>query len=297
MYFRDCDVADDKKVMKATLQISNKVVSDWYHPDYERFDNMDWDDFTATVCARFLLKGWALQIYSDLFATKQAASELYSDFILNVEHLNSYLCNTEYHQSEDALRGILIANMCPNLWTAIGDPAIMQVTDYVDWKTFVAAANERRLRNVEMINTLIVTCNNASRTQSTSKSFAKGPSLGAYSSLSSSQALPKLMPVEKQLLNDHQGCYKCRHFYAGHLSGGCPNGFPKADSYTPLTEAMAAKARATHTGKENIKPRTVASVDVNATNSDDALVAAVGVIPLAATTGVLGSGSDSEDSD
>ena len=51
----------------------------------------------------------------------------------------------------------------------------------------------------------------------------------------------KLTDIERKLLSDHEGCFKCRTFYAGHRSPECPNGFPNGVAYTPLIEAQARK--------------------------------------------------------
>ncbi len=296
MFFRERDIADDKKVMKAVSQISNEVISDWYHADYERFDNMTWDDFTAALRLRFLPKGWALGIYSDIFAAKQQTTDRFEDFVLNIERFNARLRGTEYRQTELALRGLLIANMCEDLRNLVSDPTIMQIASYVDWKTAVSNADARRLRNLEVINSLIAARTaSTSRSSSTTRTF-KSTTSGASASSATTQNLPKLSQSEKLLLNEHQGCYKCRRFYAGHLSGACPNGFPKAETYTPLTQASALKAREGRTAKDSNKSRTVATVDVDTETIDATVIAGVtSGQPLAATTGILGSGSDSDE--
>ncbi|RDX47649.1 hypothetical protein OH76DRAFT_1354023, partial [Lentinus brumalis] len=297
MFFRKRDIADDKKVMKVVSQISNEVISDWYHTDYERFDNMTWDDFTAALRLRFLPKGWALGINSDIFAAKQQTTDRFEDFVLNIERFNARLRGTEYHQTELALRGLLIANMCEDLRNLVSDPTIMQIASYVDWKTAVSNADARRLRNLEVINSLIAARTaSTSRSSSTTRTF-KSTTSGASASTATTQNLPKLSQSEKLLLNEHQGCYKCRRFYAGHLSGACPNGFPKAETYTPLTQASALKAREGRTAKDGNKSRTfLRSTDVDTETIDATVIAGVtSGQPLAATTGILGSGSDSDE--
>ncbi|RDX54400.1 hypothetical protein OH76DRAFT_1340363 [Lentinus brumalis] len=297
MHFRDREVADDKQVMKAAAQIHNEVLSDWYHSDYARFDAMSWDDFAAAVRTRFLPKGWALSIYSDLFAAKQLPTDTFNDFVLSVERFNARLRNTQYRQSEANLRGLLIANMNEDLRAMASDPTLMALADYIQWKTAVANLDAQCLRNVEMINNLLAArSNNSSRTSNTASRSNKSSSQPTSSA--SSTALPKLTPSEKALLNDHQGCYKCRRFYAGHLAGGCPNGFPKPETYSPLTSVMAQKVRDSRVAnKDAVKARTVATVDAHEQETiPDNVVAAVHTgSPLATTSGILGTGSDSEE--
>ncbi|HEV7738047.1 MAG TPA: hypothetical protein VGO47_11825, partial [Chlamydiales bacterium] len=58
-----------------------------------------------------------------------------------------------------------------------------------------------------------------------------------------SKFLLKLTPTERSLLNEHQGCTRCRTFHAGHRANECPitanNAWPDAETYRPLTTTMA----------------------------------------------------------
>ena len=55
---------------------------------------------------------------------------------------------------------------------------------------------------------------------------------------------PKLLPIEYDLLEKHNGCRKCRRFYVNHQVSNCPNDFPDPEHYVTLTEEMAHKAMA-----------------------------------------------------
>ena len=39
---------------------------------------------------------------------------------------------------------------------------------------------------------------------------------------------PKLLQIECDLLDKHDGCRKCRRFYVGHRVPNCENGFPQS---------------------------------------------------------------------
>jgi hypothetical protein len=57
-------------------------------------------------------------------------------------------------------------------------------------------------------------------------------------------ALPKLTQPEKDLLDQHQGCYKCQVFYTGHFSCTCSNERPTLEECKKVTtmHALCAKA-------------------------------------------------------
>jgi hypothetical protein len=77
---------------------------------------------------------------------------------------------------------------------------------------------------------------------------------------------PKLLrttPSEHVLLNDFEGCVKCRRFFAGHRARNCTNDFPSPAGYRTLTmdDVNTARCRG---------QKTVASIQVgsSSTNAD-----------------------------
>jgi hypothetical protein len=55
---------------------------------------------------------------------------------------------------------------------------------------------------------------------------------------------PPLTPEEKELLQKHGGCNKCRKFYVSHSTFQCLDDFPNPDMYVALTEQMAQQSTA-----------------------------------------------------
>ena len=53
--------------------------------------------------------------------------------------------------------------------------------------------------------------------------------------------MPKLTDEEKKILSDHDGCFKCRHPYAGYRTHKCPSRFP--EKYEQVMTAMAEAVR------------------------------------------------------
>jgi RNase H-like domain found in reverse transcriptase/Integrase zinc binding domain len=60
----------------------------------------------------------------------------------------------------------------------------------------------------------------------------------AASSSTSHSVLPKLSSVKRQLLYNNEGCLKCRRVFIQHRSAACPNNFPDATNYKPLTQSF-----------------------------------------------------------
>ncbi|KAJ7315370.1 hypothetical protein DFH08DRAFT_972064 [Mycena albidolilacea] len=80
----------------------------------------------------------------------------------------------------------------------------------------------------------------------------------------------KLMEGEHALLNKHDGCNKCRKFYAGHRSNNCPNDFPDLAMYRTLTvEDAAATAKKVKTKSSAAKPSATIAVVMDAVSDSD----------------------------
>ena len=92
--------------------------------------------------------------------------------------------------------------------------------------------------------------------------------------------LPALTDGERTLLNENEGCTKCRHFYVGHRSHQCPNGFPPGKTYKTLTAAdVIAAKKAKATSKPSVKAVAATSTTIGAVDSDKDVSAAATVLP------------------
>lgn len=83
--------------------------------------------------------------------------------------------------------------------------------------------------------------------------------------------MPTLLDSERTLLNNHDGCTKCRRFYVNHKSRDCPFGFPAGKDYKTLSvnDALTAKkAKNAPSASASTKPNAKA-VAATAPSSED----------------------------
>jgi hypothetical protein len=90
--------------------------------------------------------------------------------------------------------------------------------------------------------------------------------------------LPALTIEERKLLQDNEGCFKCRRPFQKHTSWNCPNDFPDAKVYKTLTANIISAAK----GKNN-KSKAIGALDVKVEQT----------IAVIMPSAVLGDGSDS----
>lgn len=183
----------------------------------------------------------------------------------------------------------ITTNVCEDLRNAIlAKTALNDIEDFVTWRETVAVMDEKRLAERKKFLKLIAATrpsNNLNRQNSASKAATS----------STNTRLPKLTEDEKNLLAKHDGCYKCRCFYAGHRALQCPNNFPDAKLYRPLSEndALVAGKKA-----KQVAPRAIAAITESSEIAPNAVVAVHAYTPgspPAMTLGILGFGLDSKD--
>ncbi|TFK78299.1 hypothetical protein K466DRAFT_452471, partial [Polyporus arcularius HHB13444] len=280
LFFRERGIDDDKKVQKATFGFTNELLQDWYLANQDDYDTMSWKAFVVAIRSRFLPRGWASAIRSEIISTRMTDAHKFEDFVLSIEKLNARLRGTDARFSEAALRDIVTANAVEELAHLCSESPVVDIKDYADWKASLVSADLRRRRVLDLV----------SKQFATHKHTTYSGSSSTQATTSKSGGIPKLTDVDRKLLMDNEGCFKCRKFYAGHLANDCKV-FPNSATYKPLTSKMAQDARAAYS-KEKGRSATVGTV----TDTDPNVMAAINVLnsPPAHASCVLGSGSDSE---
>jgi Aspartyl protease len=106
---------------------------------------------------------------------------------------------------------------------------------------------------------------------------ANAPSQNASASGSTTLRcfVPKLTEGEKKLLEEHEGCFKCRNFFVTHRSNECPSGFPNAATYKTLTSKDVDTARC------GSKAKPLAAVSAHISEDENAST----VLPIAMVMG------------
>ncbi|TBU55735.1 hypothetical protein BD310DRAFT_979445 [Dichomitus squalens] len=294
-FFRDRNISDHDKVFKACMYITHDIIRDWYRTDNCRFDGMDFDEFLAELRANHLPSNWDVDIKTQIMNARQRENQTFAEFVLGLEVLNTQLRASPSRFSLDGLRLVIETRVCDSLRPLIQSDEIQAIPleQYVRWKSACNRADDQRRRQVDVIMQ-ILTANQppGSRRGNTT---VTGPS--------SKVSLPQLTVAERQILTANKGCFKCRRLNvvtSTHMSGTCPNGAPDGATYVPLTTKYPHLVAQGQGSKENVRPkRTIASVNEDTDMADAttvASVAAVGLSPLAQTTGILGTGSDSDES-
>lgn len=128
-------------------------------------------------------------------------------------------------------------------------------------------------------------------------SATMNPSASTVSTLDKPQ-LPPMSMVERDLLRQNHGCFKCCQVFVYHTRDNCPNGSPDARTFRVVTAAAIASIKAKMaTVAATIVGGCLPTIGSDGTSvSTPTMVAAIAVEspPAMPLSNVLGSGSDPE---
>lgn len=295
-YFLAKEIDEKKQVIFAATGFKDPRVRAWYQAERARFVAITFANFASEVAKRWLSKDWEYDIKLKILNMRQRDNEPFAEWITKLENTNTLLINTPSYLDEAKIREEVEAKLCDELREVCRENDTKALQGYSTWRDALVTYDNKRLRSRERIIAYIGAHRAPSATtkqQSSSSATPVGTSAGP-------RKFPKrLTDEEKDLLRTHEGCFKCRKFYAGHTKyegEGCPNDFPPAN-FPTLTKAAAEAAKAKHEGKGK-KPmrRTVAAVDIEDDAAADHVVAAVrSGSPAAASSSVLECHSDEDD--
>ena len=254
----------------------------WYDLGEDQYASMPLADFMQLVRGVFLPTDWDLKMKEKIYASSQG-SRRFMEFVLETTRLNQILPKAS-RIPNNALRDILQSRLSAKLLRLVhrttialtpdstatfkqavvddkGGETFQDVTRSVDksrmrlteWVTEVHKLDEQVREDEEEMRTqmaLMLRLERARVAKQPSAPVAAPRFTPKPTTATSAPALewypPKLTQAEKSLLWSHQGCTKCRKFYAGHQVKECTVGFPTKASYRALTPEMATRAQAAH---------------------------------------------------
>lgn len=295
-YFIEKMTPQELRVAKVLGGLQCPLMRAWYEPDRERINELSWEEFKTEMKSEFLPKDWEDKFRLVVYDMRHKKTEEFREFINRFKSANMVLRGTRFflegqnltNQMEvaacdDLQRMIMATKELAEIWTS----PLTDIKKVKEWENAVIVLDENRLAERDRFTAFLA----ANQTQPTTNRQIPSNSRGGRSDQTTpnlNNRLPKLTDAEKTILGKHDGCFKCRRFYANHKATDCTNPWPDAKTYMTITEAdgLAAQAKRNKSGAN-----AVASI----TGIPETTIAAVrSYSPLAATTGILGNGSDSD---
>lgn len=284
-YFFHKEVQANKQVTSVILGIKDHRIKDWYRANKAVVNALTFKDFMLQLHLHLLKERWMNSLQCEILSTTQGRKP-FNDRQNSLGALNSLLVGSASHIPEQQLCNQLNVNMNSETKLECDELGVHNELVYSTWVEKVNNVDRKHLCSVEKHTRLVKDAVKRSNKVLTGPS-ARGNKLSSSSLSSITPAtafgiLAKLTIAERALLNAHEGCTKCRHFYVTHCARDCTAAFPDAASYKPLTEAMAINVKKSRNGGK------VAAVIEEAEDTEDKFVAMVGM-----SSSVIGDGTNS----
>ncbi|KAF8169369.1 hypothetical protein BJ912DRAFT_839887, partial [Pholiota molesta] len=237
-------------------------LQNWYVTQMDRIDKLSLDEYIAELSAFALDKNWAHHTKQQIHSAKQPENSRFVDWRIEIENLNAILNTSakKFALSEGALRNVLEANTRSSLAVSLANKPIDASLSYQEWSDEVHSRDQELRDEEKRVVAKLIDHRKEHRERKTllqrmdtrqapysGAAASSGSRTDSQSTAQRAQSLPKLTDEEKRLLDEHEGCRRCRIFYAGHRGDNCPlketNSWPDASKYKPLTSAMALAAK------------------------------------------------------
>jgi hypothetical protein len=247
--FFDSKEVPDKQVRKIIPGLKDTCIRDWMATRCEQIIAMSFKNFMAELHTGYLKNDWIERTHRQLERMTQDGDPFW-EFQIRMQAKNSLLMDTANHLGNDKLCSRLYSRLDDGLAERCIHAKVNDIKEFEKWLDGVCAVD--KLMRSERVGFEKIT--KATREQSRRTLLFAKPSSKANANVmnrsyprkekidSGITCLPKLLPGERKLLFDNEGCLKCHQSFTGHLSMNCPNDFPLAASYR-ISQADVEKAR------------------------------------------------------
>jgi hypothetical protein len=235
-YFEHKDIAEDKQVRKILAGLQDNRIQDWLSVERDRFLDLTFVEFMKEFRAAYLPQDWQDITRIELLAMTQGDSSFW-DFAIQIQAKNSLLRNTESHLSKHDLRHRIESGMTQKLALRCRLEKCNDAIGLEQWLIEVKRVDDLLRMERADFEALAKVAREAGRRNNPLGEPSRRANTAPSSSSSARISLPKLTQTERKLIYDNEGCLKCRHVFVNHQSGTCPNDFPDASTYKPLTQA------------------------------------------------------------
>ncbi|KAJ7158308.1 hypothetical protein C8R43DRAFT_882412, partial [Mycena crocata] len=253
-YFDYKKIPAAERVSSVIGNIREQEFKNWIRdmPTRARLNAMTFEDFMSAVATKFLSATWEIETRYTISQLRHKVDDKFSKYATEVTSYHTLLIGTKSQLDPARLRHTMEAGMCQELKDeyANDEPAKDVDLDKIDaWRTEVDRVDRKRLidhhKAKRMAEALLraealkrKAENDGERTSKkpASSTSSKPPSTSSTASSRPARNCPKLTDDEKKLLDENDGCRKCRRFFCGHLGHNCPNDWPDAASYETLTQ-------------------------------------------------------------
>jgi hypothetical protein len=260
-FFAHKEIPPGEQVARIIYSFESEFMQSWIKSDCNRLIGLSFTMFMLEVKCKWLPSDWENKLIQELIAP-QGEQEFY-EWSISIRKANNEL------EDADSLQHIPTSRFCAH-FVAHLNPALRlayhttkneldAIKDIEVWIHRIIILDVQLMTHQKQITTsmnqaakmAVKFMNSSNRTpftnpMPTQTSVTSTAGSGSYMPMVGFITIPKLTQPEKDLLDLHQGCYKCRTFYARHFSRTCTAKHPSLEMCKRVTTVHAMRAKAAY---------------------------------------------------
>jgi hypothetical protein len=217
-YFIHKEVEETNQVKHVVGGLQDPIIWAWYLEDRTRINTLKFPAFLVELRKNNLPKFWEQDEREKVLSSHQGSTTFF-DWQTSLRSHNANLVGTTSHFSASQLRKQLEANMSDDLKRELREDPIDSKLSLQDWVWEVKTRDEKLRHEHDRILAIMQldrAKRQADRGSTTTVTTTHATAHTPVTTTNNTLCLPKLTERERMLLSQHQGCFKCRRFYAGH---------------------------------------------------------------------------------
>jgi hypothetical protein len=255
-FFTYKEIPTEDQVTCIIYSFESEFMQSWIESDSARLISLSFSEFMLEIKCKWLPSDWEDELIQELIIP-QGEQEFY-EWSVSVCKANNELdaARSLQHIPDERFHVHLVAHLKPALHLAYraGKKELDAIEDIELWIHCIMILDLQLTTQQQHISSSMAhAAKTAAKlfqiTQHPTYAHTATPPPPATIPTTSATlfarfiALPKLTQTERDLLDQHQGCYKCQTFYAGHFSCSCSNKRPTLDTCKKVTATHALHAK------------------------------------------------------
>ena len=268
-------VTDDQKVARVLGCFMDALVRDWVDCEMNTLIALSFPDFMKTFRERWLSPNWEHEITAQILGARlDPIKDRFENWVTRIQKLNVTLRGTTSHLDNVKLRAQLEAGLDLDLHILAADNGAHEVKDLQTWVDKVRTLDRKRQNDRKRcLSELEQYLRNPKRTYAPDRTQTPTAQPSASSSSENKGGRtypPRLTDDERKLLQDNDGCFKCRRFFAGHRAENC-TAILSGKGYKTLTSQDVVRAKANRFPPRSTTVASITEVDLEEDNATPAI--------------------------
>jgi hypothetical protein len=262
-------LSETDQVIRILGSFHDPLIRDWVATNGDTLSEQTFDDFMESFREQWLPDNWEETVHTNIISSRlDPAKEKFETWVTRIRKMNVTLRGTSSHFSITTLRKQLEACLDPPLILLAKAAKVNEDKILTSWINKIQGLDRKRQQDRKQRFEEMSEFMRPKRPYTTNRPPQENRQALSSTRQGENPFPPPLTEVKRQLLRDHDGCFKCRHFYVGHRSAKCTTTI-SGKGYKTLTAKDAERAKADRGTRRQPPVAAIASTDMKGDSDSD----------------------------